>query len=180
MLLSTFSCVYWPPECFLWRNVPFKSSAHCLIRLFVFLILSWINCLCILLINPLSVASFEIISPHSECCLFMFMVSCAKAFRINEAPIVYFGFYFHFSRRCIIEDFAEIYIKACTAYVFLQDFCSFWSYFRSLIHSEFIFCMMLRSVLISFFYTQWSSFPKIIYWRDCFSSIVHSCLLCQR
>ena len=38
--------------------------------------------------------------------------------------------------------------------------------------------MVLRSVLISFFYMQLSSFPNTIYWGDCLSPIVYSCLLC--
>ena len=56
----------------------FKSFAHFLIGLFVFLVLSCISCLYILEINPLSVASFAIIFSHSEGCLFtLFMVSFA-------------------------------------------------------------------------------------------------------
>ena len=56
----------------------FRSSTHCLIGLFVFLILSCMPCLYILEINPLSVASFAIIFSHSEGCLFiLFIVSFA-------------------------------------------------------------------------------------------------------
>ena len=50
----------------------FRSSAHFLIGLFVFLILSFKNCLYILEINPLLVASFAGIFSHSICCLFPF------------------------------------------------------------------------------------------------------------
>ena len=54
----------------------FRASAHFLIGLFVFLILSHMSCLYILEINPLSVASFAIIFSHSEGCLFiLFIVS---------------------------------------------------------------------------------------------------------
>ena len=54
----------------------FRASAHFLIGLFVFLILSHMSCLYILEINPLSVASFAIIFSHSGSCLFiMFTVS---------------------------------------------------------------------------------------------------------
>ena len=54
----------------------FRSSKHFLIGLFVFLILSFMNCLFILEINPLSVASFAIVFSHSEGCLFiLFIVS---------------------------------------------------------------------------------------------------------
>ena len=53
-----------------------KSSAHFLIGWFVFLKLSCMSCLCILEINPLSVASFENIFCHSQGCLFvLFMFS---------------------------------------------------------------------------------------------------------
>ena len=56
----------------------FRSSAHFWIGLFVFLILSCMSSLYILEINPLSVASFETIFPHSEGCLFiLFMFSFA-------------------------------------------------------------------------------------------------------
>ena len=48
----------------------FRSFYHFLIRLFVFLALSYISCLYILEINPLSVVSFAIIFSHSEGCLF--------------------------------------------------------------------------------------------------------------
>ena len=48
----------------------FRSFPHSLIGLFVFLVLTCMSCLCILEINPLSVASFAIIFSHSESCLF--------------------------------------------------------------------------------------------------------------
>ena len=48
----------------------FRSFSHFLIRLFVFLVLNCMSCLCILEINPLSVVSFAIIFSHSEGCLF--------------------------------------------------------------------------------------------------------------
>ena len=44
----------------------FRSFSHFLIRLFIFLALSYISCLYILEINPLSVVSFAIIFFHSE------------------------------------------------------------------------------------------------------------------
>ena len=49
----------------------FRYSTHCLIGLFVFLILSSVSSLYILEINPFSVASFANILSHSEGCLFV-------------------------------------------------------------------------------------------------------------
>ena len=166
MLLSTFSCVYWPPECFLWRNVPFKSSAHCLIGLFVFLILSWINCLCILSIYPLSVTSFEIIFPHSECCLFMFMVSFAvqKLLSLIRPHLFIFVFIFIIlgggSRKILLWFMSESVLPMFSSKSFIVSGLTF----RSLIHFEFIFlCMVLESVLVSFFYRWLTSFPSTTY-----------------
>ena len=44
---------------------------------------------------------------------------CAKAFKCNQVPLVYFCFYFWYSRRWVIEDLALIYDIECSAYVFL-------------------------------------------------------------
>ena len=52
----------------------FRSFAHFLIALFVFLVLSCTTCLNILEINPLSVISFAIIFSHSEGCLFTLLI----------------------------------------------------------------------------------------------------------
>ena len=64
----------------------FRSSAHFLIGLFVFLILNFMSCLHILNINPLLVISFANIFSHLVGCLFvLFVVSfcCEKAFNFN-------------------------------------------------------------------------------------------------
>ena len=56
----------------------FRSPAHCLTGLFVFLMLTYMSCLYVLEINPPLVPSFAIIFTHSEDCLFiLFMVSFA-------------------------------------------------------------------------------------------------------
>ena len=63
-----------------------RSFSHFLIGLFVFLVLSFMSCLYVLEINPLSVVSFAIIFSHSKGCLFtLFIVSFAvqKAFKFN-------------------------------------------------------------------------------------------------
>ena len=52
----------------------FRSFPHFLIGLFLFLVLSYMSCLCILEINPLSVISFAIIFSYSEGCLFTLLI----------------------------------------------------------------------------------------------------------
>ena len=71
------------------------------------------SCLCILEINPLSVASFANIFNDSESCLFiLFKVSFDnKIFKFNQVPFV--CFYFDYSRRWVKKDLAVIYVKEC-------------------------------------------------------------------
>ena len=52
----------------------FRSFPHFLIVLFVFLVLSFMSCFCILEINPLSVISFAILFSQSEGCLFTLLI----------------------------------------------------------------------------------------------------------
>ena len=92
----------------------FRSFSHFLIRLFVFLVLSCMSCLYILEINPLSVVSFAIILSHSESCLFTLLIVS-----FSSVPLVYFCFYFCYSRRWVIEDLALIYVIECSACAFL-------------------------------------------------------------
>ena len=76
MTLSIFSCVCWQSVYLFWRNVYLGLLP--IFGLGFFLILSCRSCLCILEINPLSVASFANIFSHSEGCLFvLFMDSFA-------------------------------------------------------------------------------------------------------
>ena len=75
----------------------FMSFSHFLIRLFVFLVLSCMSCLCILEINPLSVVSFAIIFSRSEGCPFtLLMVSFAvqKLLSLIRSHLFTFGFIF--------------------------------------------------------------------------------------
>ena len=52
----------------------FRSFSHFFIGLFVFLVLSYMSCLYILEITPLSVVSVVIIFSHSEGCLFTLLI----------------------------------------------------------------------------------------------------------
>ena len=75
-MLSIFSCASWPSVCLLWRNVLFQSSVDLFYLFVCFWILSSINRLYVLEINPFSVVSFENTFSHSEGCLFiLFTVS---------------------------------------------------------------------------------------------------------
>ena len=64
---------------------------------------------------------------------------CAKDFKFNQVPSVYFCFYFLYVRRQIQKNIATIYVKECSACVFLQEYYSIGLTYRSLIHFEFIF-----------------------------------------
>ena len=83
-----------PPVCILWRNVYLDLLSIFLIRLVVFFFISsYMSCLNILQIKPLSVTSFTKIFSHSIGCFFvLFMVSFAVQ-KLNLVPFVYiFGF----------------------------------------------------------------------------------------
>ena len=100
----------------------FRSSAHFLIGLFVFLILSCMSCLYILEINLLSVVSFAIIFSHSESCLFiLFIVSFAvqKLLSFIRSHLFIFVFISISLGGGSLEDLAVIYVRECFAYVFL-------------------------------------------------------------
>ena len=49
----------------------------------------------------------------------LYSLAVKKLFKFNQFPLVYFCFYFHYSRRWVIEDLASIYVIECSAYVFL-------------------------------------------------------------
>ena len=80
----------------------FKSFSHFLIGLFVFLALSYISCLYILEINPLSVVSFAIIFSHSEGCLFSLLIvsfAVQKLLSLIRSHLFTFVFISVYSRR---------------------------------------------------------------------------------
>ena len=104
----------------------FMSFSHFLIDLFVFLVLSYISFLYILEINPLSVVSFAVIFSHSESCfihLAYSFVFCAKSFQINQVTLVYFFFYFHYSRRWVIEDLSLVCVIEFLFFLFPPTLC---------------------------------------------------------
>ena len=72
LLMSIFYCLLAinKEHCIYLEKYVLRYSTHFLIGLFVFLILSYMSCLFILKINPLSVALFIIIFSPSKSCLF--------------------------------------------------------------------------------------------------------------
>ena len=121
----------------------FRSFSHFLIGLYVFLAVSCLSCMYILEINPLSVVSFHL--AYNFLC-------CAKAFKFNQVPLSHFCFYFHYSRRWVIEDLAIIYVIALPMFS-SKSFIVSGLKFRSLIHFEFIFAYGVRKCSNLFFYT---------------------------
>ena len=67
------------------------------------------------------VVSFAIIFSNSEGCLFTLLIVSflCKSFEFNQVPLIYFCFYFHYSRKWIVEYLALIYVIECSSYVFL-------------------------------------------------------------
>uniref|UniRef100_A0A8C9BDF1 Uncharacterized protein n=1 Tax=Phocoena sinus TaxID=42100 RepID=A0A8C9BDF1_PHOSS len=109
----------------------FRSSAHFWIGLLGFLILSCMSCLCILEINPLSVALFEnIFSPSEGCLSILFMVFFAvqKLLSFIRSHLFIFDFISISLVRWVKKDLAVIYVIECSAYFPLQVFYTVWPY----------------------------------------------------
>ena len=68
----------------------------------------------------------------------------AKSFKINQVPLVYFCFYFHYSRKWVIEGLALIYVIECLPMFSTKSFIVSSLKFRSLIHFEFTFLYGVR------------------------------------
>ena len=131
----------------------FRSSAHFLIGSFVFLILSCMSSLYILEINPLSVASFAIISSYSKGCLFiLFIVSFAVEKLLSLIRSHLFVFVFISitlgggSKRSLLQFMSNSVLPMFSSKSFIVPDLIF----RSLIHFEFIFVYGVRRCLVSF------------------------------
>ena len=134
----------------------FRSSIHFLTELLVFLILSCMSYLYMLEINPLSVASFAIISSHSKACLFiLFIVSVSgqKLLSLIRSCLFIFDFISiipgSMSKRIILRFMSKNVLSMFSPKSFM--------FYSLAVKSKYILslflCMVLLSVLISFFYT---------------------------
>jgi len=120
-MLSIFSTLCWSSVCLLQRNVCLGLPLIFLILLFGFLVLSYMSCLYILEINPLSVVLFAINFSHSKGCLLsLFIASFAVQRLLSLIKPHLFTFVFISitlgggSKRILLQNMSE-----CTAYVFL-------------------------------------------------------------
>ena len=88
----------------------FRSFPHLLIGLFVFLALSCMSCLYILEIVSCFICYYFLPFRGLSYHLAYSFLCCAKVFKFNLVPLAYFCFYFHYSRRWVIEDLTLIYV----------------------------------------------------------------------
>ena len=96
-MLSIFLCAFWPSVYLLWRNVYLDLLPIFWLCGFCFLILSWMSCLYILVINPLLDTSFVNIFSHSMGRFFiLFMASFAVQKILSLIRVHLFIFIFIF------------------------------------------------------------------------------------
>ena len=95
----------------------------------------------------------------------------------NQVPLVYFRFYFHHSRRWVIEDLALIYVIECSAYNFFWEFLVSGLTVRPLTRFAFIFVCGVECS-DSFFGLWLSSLPRAAHPGGCPFSTVCSCVWC--
>ena len=82
-------------------------------------LLSIISCLQILETNPYQSHHLQIFSLNLWVVFLLYsFLCCAKAFEFKSVPVVYFCFYFHYSRRWA-KKYAVVYFRECSAYVYL-------------------------------------------------------------
>ena len=122
----------------------FRSSGHFLTGLFVFLVLSWMNFLYVLEINPLSIVSFAVIFYHPECCLFTLFIVSFTVQKLLSLIRSHVYFYFHYSARWSLRILLWFMSKSVLPMFSSKNMIVSDLPFRSLIHFEFIFVYSVR------------------------------------
>ena len=152
------------------EKYPFRSPAHFLIKLFLFLALSYVSCLHILYINPLLVISLANTISYSVVCLFILLMI---SFAVQKFLSLIRSQLFIFASISFEEiDYAKQFMSVfCPCFllgvlwfpVLHLVFNPFWVYFLHGVieYSNFI----LLHVAVSFLSSA--------YWRDCLFSIVY-------
>ena len=138
---------------FLFGKMFIQVFCPCFNQIVCFLMLSYMNCLYILDINPLLAISFVNIFSHSVSCLFLLsMVSFAvqKLLSLILSHLFIFAFISFAlgdrSKKILLQFISKSVLPMFSFSFTVSDLT-----FRSLIHSEFLY-MVLENVLISFFY----------------------------
>ena len=143
-MLSIISCVCWSSACLLWRKRLFRFSVQffCLFEFFVVLILSLMNCLYILEINPLLLVSFANIFFYSEsCCFILFTISFSvqKLLSLIKSHflilVVMFITLGGRSKEILLR-----FVRGCSMF-FSNSYIVLILTFRSSVHLEFVFCV---------------------------------------
>ena len=133
---------------------------------FAFMILSYMSCLYILEINLLRVDPFANISPQSQGYLFiLFMISFSvqKLLLLIRSHLFIFVFFLvtlgYGSKKILLQLCQSVFCICFPLRVL------YWVVLYSGLQSilSLFLCMVLESVLISFFYTKLSSFPSTTY-----------------
>uniref|UniRef100_A0ABI7ZIW1 G-protein coupled receptors family 1 profile domain-containing protein n=1 Tax=Felis catus TaxID=9685 RepID=A0ABI7ZIW1_FELCA len=156
-------------------------SAHFLIGLFGFLVLSCISSLCILVTYPLSYMSFANILSHSVGCLLVLLIvsfAVQKVFYLDVVLVDYFLFPLpqETSRKMLVQLMSEKLLPVLSSRIFMASGLTF----RSLIHFELTFVYGVKKwSSVIFFACRCPVFPAPFV-GDCLFPIAYSCLLCQR
>ena len=172
MMLSIFSCAYWPFVYLLWKNVYSWPLLISELGFLLWLLLSFRSSLYFLDINLLSDIWFSNLSSHFFG-LPLFSVDTTfwwKIFKIFMKSRFYI-FLCWLCHWCHIQEMTAKFkvVKFCPIFS-SKRFIVTGLTFRLRIHFELILCMMLGMDLTSFLCMWISNFPRTICWKDCLFS----------
>ena len=169
------SCAYCPSVCLLWRNVYLGLLPIFQLGCLVFCYWTvWAVYICILKINPLSVASFANIFSQSKGCLFvLFVVSFAvqKLISLIRSHLFIFAYFSialgDWPKKTLVRFLSENVLHMFSSSSFMMS-CLIFNF-------EFILnlflCMVWRCVLTSLIYLQLSNFSTPLAEETVFSPL---------